>query len=119
MALMAMVIPILPGKTEQWRRFTEELRGPRARDYAASRQRLGVRERAFIQSIPQGDMIIVTVEGDNPVAAFQRFGASNDDFTKWFVQQVKEIHGLDLSSPSQWPMPEMVLDSQAMGLSQR
>ncbi|MBI4493202.1 MAG: hypothetical protein HY690_10470 [Chloroflexi bacterium] len=113
MALMAIVVPILPGKTAQWRRFADELRGPRHADYAASRRHLGVRERAFFQSTPQGDLVIVTLEGDDPVGAFQRFAASNDEFTRWFVQQVKEIHDFDLTQPPPGPMPELAIDSHA------
>ncbi len=113
MALLAMSIPILTGKTGQWRSFVGELRGARQRDYVASRQRLGVRERTFFQSTPQGDLVIVTLEGDDPAGAFQRFGAGDDAFTRWFVQQVKEVHGFDLTQPPPGPPPELVVDSQA------
>lgn len=112
MALMAIAVPILPGKTGQWRRFIEELNGPRRSEFEASRRRLGVHERAFFQSTPQGDLVIVTVEGADPEGAFRQFGTGTDEFTRWFVQQVKEIHGMDLSQPAQWPMPELGLDSE-------
>ncbi|MHB1416257.1 MAG: hypothetical protein ACYC1C_13495 [Chloroflexota bacterium] len=118
MSLLAMATPILPGKTEEWRRFAEELRGSRYREYAASRRRLGVRERVFFQSTPNGDMAIVTLEGDDPVRAFQQLGVGNDDFTRWFVQRVKEIHGLDLTQPLAVPLPELLVDTQAGGVSQ-
>jgi hypothetical protein len=118
MALFAIAIPILPGKTEQLRRFTDELRGKWARDFSASRRKLGVHERAFLQSTPHGDMIVVTLEGDDPAGAFVRFGAGDDAFTKWFVQQVKELHGVDLTEPLPGRLPELLLDSQASGMSQ-
>ncbi|HEX2988449.1 MAG TPA: hypothetical protein VHS06_09790 [Chloroflexota bacterium] len=76
-----------------------------------SRRRLGVREQAFLQTGPQGDMVVVILEGTDPASAFRQFGAGNDDFTRWFVQQVKEIHGMDLSQPSQLPMPQLGVDS--------
>ncbi len=115
MALLALAIPILPGKTEQWKRFLAELRGPRFADYAASRQRFGVRERAFLNSTPLGDIVVVTLDGDDPTGAFQRFGSTDDPFTRWFVQQVKEIHGVDLTQPLPGPMPELAIDSQSGG----
>jgi hypothetical protein len=113
MALMAITVPILPGKTEQWRRFIEELNGPRRADFSASRQRLGVRERAFLQSLPQGDVVIVMLEGDDPEGAFRRYGQGNDEFTRWFVQQVKEIHDFDLTRPAA-DFPRCMLDSQSV-----
>jgi len=112
MALMAIAVPILPGKTEQWRRFVGELNGPRRVAYQASRRSLGIHERAFLQSTPQGDVVVVTLEGANPEEAFRQLGSGSDEFSRWFVQQVREIHGMDLSQPAQWPMPELGLDSE-------
>lgn len=112
MAFLAMAIPILPGKTDQWRRFAAELAGPRHGEYVASRQRLGVHERALLQSTPQGDLAIVTVEGADPAGALSQFGASGDPFTQWFREQVQEIHGFDLALPLPGPLPELLIDSQ-------
>jgi hypothetical protein len=53
-AMLAMAIPILPGKTDAWHAFIEELNGPRKADFDASRRRLGVRERTFFQETPMG-----------------------------------------------------------------
>ena len=54
MALLAMAIPILPGKTDQWRRFMGEINGERRADYVANRRQLGIHERTFFQSAPIG-----------------------------------------------------------------
>ncbi len=107
MALFAMAVPIAPGK------FVEQLGGPRHTAYQASRARLGVRERAFFQQTPHGDLAVVTLEGENPQAAFARFGEGTDDFTEWFVAQVKAMHDFDLRHPPPGPLPELVVDSQA------
>jgi hypothetical protein len=113
MALVAMAIPILPGKTEQVRQFARELSGSRKAEFQASRQKLGAHERSFLQSTPAGDVVIVTLEADDPGAAFARFGEGTDEFTRWFVQQVKELHGFDLTQPPPGPVPELLVDSQA------
>jgi hypothetical protein len=112
MALMAIAVPILPGKTNQWRQFISQVNGPRHAEFEASRRRLAVHERAFFQATPQGDMVIVTLEGANPADFFRNFGSGTDNFTRWFVQQVKEIHGVDLSQAAPWSMPELALDSE-------
>jgi len=85
MPILVMAIPVTPGNMEQWRQFTGELRGARFGDFRASRQHLGVRERTFLQSTPQGDLVIVTLEGDDPAGAMAAFGAGQDEFTRWFV----------------------------------
>lgn len=109
--LFAITVPILPGKTEQWKKFINELKANRYEEFAESRKKLGVRERTFLQSTPQGDFIIVTLEGENPQKAFTDFAKTNDAFTKWFAKQALEIHGFDLENPPQAPLPELVIDS--------
>ena len=111
MALMAVAFPIPPGKLEDWRRFMGELNGARRAEYVASRKALGVRERAFLQPTPMGDLVIVTLEGDAPAAAFGRFVNLTDPFTLWFLERVKAVHGIDLKQAVSGPMPELVVDS--------
>jgi hypothetical protein len=108
---LAMAIPISPGKTEKWKAFIGELKGPRFEAFKASRRKLGAQERTFLQHTPMGDLVIVTLEGADPAGAFARFGQGTDEFTKWFVQQVQELHGIDLSAPPPGPLPELLLDS--------
>ena len=113
MAMLAMAFPIPAGKTEQWKKFIGELTGTRKAEFAASRRSLGVRERTFLQHTPQGDLVLVTLEGDHPETAFAEFAKRTDPFTMWFKQQVNEIHGMDLSAPPPGPMPQQVIDSQS------
>jgi hypothetical protein len=113
MALFAIALPIPAGKTDQWRAFMGELSGPRKAEFQASRAALGMHERTFHQQTPHGDLVIVTLEGENPVAAFAAFGQGTDSFTEWFLAQVKEVHGVDLRQPPPGPLPELVVDSQA------
>jgi hypothetical protein len=110
MALMAVAFPIAPGKTAEWRKFVGELSGARHAEYVASRKSVGVRERAFLQPTPMGDMVIVTLEGENPAESFGRLMSLTDPFTLWFLAQTKEVHGIDLTKAA-GPMPELVVDS--------
>jgi hypothetical protein len=112
MAMFAITFPIPPGKTDHWKKFIHELNTTRKTEFAESRKKLGVRERTFLQHTPHGDMVIVTLEGNDPAGAFARFAQSNDAFSKWFHAQVHEIHGVDLNAPPPGPMPEMIIDSQ-------
>lgn len=111
MPLMAVAFPILPGKTPAWRTFIEELKGPRHQEFADSRRRAGVREITFLQPTPMGDLVIVTLEGDDPGQAFGQMMSADDAFTAWFLEQVKALHGVDLSTPMTGSPSEMVLGS--------
>lgn len=106
--LFAVSIPILSGKTEQWKKFTSELNGRYKKEFNESRKALGVQERTFLQSTPQGDSVLVTLEGKDPEMAFQKFGQGTDEFSKWFAGQAKEIHGIDLSQKSEFKLPELI-----------
>ncbi len=112
MSVMAIAIPIKPGKTGAWRKWTDELNGPRQDEYASSRKRVGLRERTFLQQSPQGDLVIVTLEGDDPERAFAKMMQASDPFTSWFLDQVKEIHGIDLAN-GEMTVPTLVVDSEA------
>jgi len=109
--LFAIAVPIAPGQEEQFRKFTGELKDNRYEDFQASRRKLGVRERTFFQQTPVGGLVIVTLEGENPEQAFQDFGKGTDAFSKWFSEQVKLVHGVDLSSPFPGALPNLVVDT--------
>ena len=114
MASLASAFPILPGKTEQWKHFCQEMVGPRRSQYEASRKRLGVtREVAYLQPTPQGDMVVVYMEAQNISRVFEGFGISQEPFDVWFRERVKEIHGVDFSQPLPGPLPEAIVDWRA------
>ena len=119
MTLTAVAFPILPGKTEEWRSFVAELDGPRSAEYAESRRRAGVRERTFLQQTPMGDLVIVTLEGEDPLAAFGKLMQATDAFTTWFIGRASAIHGFDLSAPMTAPPSELVGDSERVAVPAR
>ncbi|MBI3968759.1 MAG: hypothetical protein HY329_24245 [Chloroflexi bacterium] len=113
MALLALAIPMIPEKRAQWEQFVEQLSGTKKSEFNESRRRLGVRERTFHQVTSHGELVVVTLEGENPGAFMQQFATSDDPFSRWFVEQVKEIHGVDLSQPMPGPMPRLLVDTGA------
>jgi hypothetical protein len=112
MPLMAVAFPILPGKTPEWRAWMEELNGPRRAEFEASRRGAGVRERTFLQSTPMGDLVIVTIEGDDPGASFGKVMGAKDEFTTWFNGRAKEIHGFDPAAIASGSPSELVVDTE-------
>ena len=119
MSIMAVTFPILPGKTPQWRRWMQDLNGPRHEDFAASRSRVGVHERTFLQQLPMGDFVIVTLEGEDPGHAFEKMMSATDPFTTWFLGKVQEIHGVNLSAPMRGPQSELVVDTERVPVPAR
>ena len=111
MPMMAAAFPILPGKTAEWREFTEELNGARREAFVESRRRAGVRERTFLQSTPMGDLVIVTLEGDDPAGAFAQMMGATDEFTTWFIERATAIHGVDPSAVTTGSPSELLVDT--------
>jgi hypothetical protein len=109
--LMAVAFPIVPGKTAEWHTFIGELNGPRHKEFADARRRAGVRERTYLQATPMGDLVIVTLEGDDPARSFGQLMAAKDEFTTWFLERVKAIHGVDLTAPMTEAPSRLVVDS--------
>jgi len=107
---MALAIPILPGKTPEWRAFMEEVNGPRQAEFAESRRRVGVHERTFLQQTPMGDLVIVTLEGDDPARSFGQLMTATDDFGTWFGERAMAVHGELPASPA-GPPSTLVVDS--------
>jgi hypothetical protein len=110
MTLIALAIPILPGKTPEWRKFMEEVNGPRQQEFADSRRRAGLHERTFLQQTPMGDLVIVTLEGDDPGRSFGQLMTGTDEFSKWFGERAMAVHG-DIPAPTTGLPSELVVDS--------
>ena len=68
MALLAMCMPILPGKMEKWRAMMAQIKS--TPDFANSREAAGVHERSFEQNTPAGDLLFITMDGDDPEASW-------------------------------------------------
>ncbi len=114
-ALNAVVFPILPGKTAEWREFIGELNGARRAEFVESRRRAGAEERTFLQPTPMGDVVIVTIEAEDPERSFGQIVSARDAFTVWFLARVKAIHGVDLSAPMPNGSPsKLVVDTSAV-----
>ena len=92
------VLPILPGKSEAWRRFIQEMLGSHRLEYEASRHRLGIyAERSWISQIPSGKQAIIAIEVENLEQVLLNLGNSTAPFDDWFRKQVLALQGVDLT----------------------
>ncbi|HSD23522.1 MAG TPA: hypothetical protein VLB79_04265 [Solirubrobacterales bacterium] len=109
MTEIVFATPVEHGKEEVDRQTRNEMAGARRDEYEAALRDAGIRRQAvWHQQMPGGGTLaIVYVEATDP-DAHQRFVSSDSDISRWFVQQMQEVHGRDVSQP---PLPvELILD---------
>ena len=110
MALIAMCMPILPGKKQMWLDMMDKINEEPMRSmFFQSRKDAGVHERSFLQETPAGDFVILTFEGDNPAEGFGQIMANMDPA---FAEFAKEVHGLDANGPPP-AMPTLIVDTES------
>lgn len=99
MSSAAIAFPILPGKLDQAKQFAAAVKS-RSEEFSRSvaGQEL-TREDWYLQSTPQGDMIIVVMEGEDPLRTMHSWAESRDPFDIWFKNQAGEISGIDFNQP--------------------
>ena len=110
MSLLAMMVPILPGKKDVWLAGIEQMKSAEVKPSTdALREKAGVHERTFLQETPNGDFVILTYEGDNPVESYAKIMAGiQEDFAKFAM----DVHGLDVNAPPP-ALPSLVYDSRS------
>ena len=114
MPAITFAVPILPGKTEMWKQAAAEMIGPRKDAYEDSRRRMGItKEVVSLQHTPDGDYVVVCLEGDDPASELERMLHSDASFDRWFTETILSgAHGLDASQ--ELPPPNQVfVDWQA------
>jgi hypothetical protein len=97
---MALCAPLAPGATERARAFVAD--AYHRDEFTASRRRLHVSEELLtLQSTPQGDIVGLYIEGDDPAKGNAGFAASQDPFDLWFKEELTKIFppAIDWSKP--------------------
>lgn len=112
MASLAFILPLTPGKTEEWRDWGEEILGPGRSEYEAFSRKHGLgAQRAYLQHTPQGDQAIIYLEGDDLQSTFQHLRTSQDRFAVWLRQGAKDLFdGFDLMQTSPVSLSTLVFE---------
>jgi hypothetical protein len=109
---LAVALPLLPDQTDAYLRFVEDVKGPRQSDMEAFHRRVGiVVENWYLQHTPQGDLVVVYIEGDVP-RAFQIFAESKHAFDTWLKNVWLATEGVDFNKPLSG-VPELGFDWRA------
>jgi hypothetical protein len=113
----AFCAPVMPGATDAGRAFAKEVE--RRRDeHAASRRALGItHETVVLNHGPQGDVIAVYLEGDDPVEGNRRFAASRSDYDVWFKDQCTRVFPPEIDFNQPVPPVKELFDSERMPIA--
>ena len=113
---LAFVAPLQPGKTDAARAFGKEAFENRKEEFTKSRRNLGGQgELVFLNSTPEGDVLVVYIEGDDPAELNRKFAASREPFDVWFKDECRKIFPdfIDFNVPL--PSIETIWDRQPAG----
>lgn len=110
MARVVLPFPVLPGKTEAEVLSIAEHFKANPAEYEESRRRSGVTlERAYLQKTPMGMFVVAYQETTGTVAeAMAALAQSDLAIDRFFVDRVRELHGIDMTQPMPGPEPEVV-----------
>jgi hypothetical protein len=110
MASIALVVPVLPGKAQQFRALARTMLGPRRAEFEVA-QRSGkiAKEHWYLEETEQGSRVIIYIEAEDIDFVFRNFAESTTDFDVWEKGQLQAITGLDFSQPDSGPLPELVM----------
>lgn len=95
---------------EPWRRFLQELSGPRRGEYAESRRRLGISAESmwFAPKPSGGGIVVVILESEEPQWTFKRalreLAASVVPFDLWYGVQMRRLFGCDFAGSPRVPL---------------
>ncbi|MHB8605621.1 MAG: hypothetical protein ACYDCK_10245 [Thermoplasmatota archaeon] len=108
-ASFATALPILPGRTQAIRDVYAACMGPRRAEFAASRERAGIRrELKWIQTTPGGDFLIRYVEADDAPAALERSWRSEHPFDVGMRKAIRDATGVDVTGAR--PSAKLLVD---------
>lgn len=106
--------PILPGRSEGWRRFLQEMMELRRPEYEESRRRLGVsQEWVWMVETVNGTVAVIAVVAAQPEQVLARLASSDLPFDRWCREQLLALQGFDLARLLSRASPELVLEWQA------
>ena len=112
MPTAVLVLPILPDREEEWRRFAQDLLEDRLGEYEGLGRRLGIRGvRVYLARMSRRQVIVAYVERGDPVEAFRQLVASEEPFAEWFKEKLAGLHGYDLGCPRLGTPPELIFET--------
>jgi hypothetical protein len=111
MAVFNGAFPILAGKEQEGRNFAAACMGERRKGFEALQTTSRVtRETWALQETPMGSFMLVWFEAPDIEKVFTDLATAGNEFTTWFLGQVKDLTGVDLGAPPESPPPDVLVD---------
>ena len=98
MAHFVRLMPILPGRENEARAFSDQLLKERRDETDAFYARYGIRNETWsLQDSPMGLIGIVCTDIDDLATGLQMFAQSSHPFDTWYRSRIRDITGMDMS----------------------
>jgi hypothetical protein len=111
MAVFNGIFPILPGKEQEGRDFAAAIMGERRKGFEAQQTTSGItRETWTLQETPMGSFMLVWFEAPDIEKTFTELATAGNEFSIWFLAQVKDVTGIDMTAPPESPPPDVLVD---------
>jgi hypothetical protein len=96
-----MAAPLAADKLEAWEGWIAELNGSRKAEFDDMNARHGLTDhRAYLQPMPDGNFLVLVLhEGPGGDDFLANVMSSDNEFDRWFVGAVADVHGMDTSGP--------------------
>src|SRR5688572_19697216 len=115
MQQICLVLPVVSGRAADARDFMRELEESRKQEYARSEERIGItKEVWYLAPLAAGEVLIAYMETGDFAAALGLFSQSRDDFDMWFKRRLADVTGVDLNSPPEMTLPELLSSYSAV-----
>jgi hypothetical protein len=110
MQTLAIALPLVPGGRERLLQLREIARGERREEHDDFFRRHVFKENWYLQSTPNGDMVILYLETDDIGRLFGSIAATTHPYDHWHLDRAVEIHGVDFRKPPGGPLPEVLFE---------
>lgn len=106
---VSLVLPVAAEDADDARAFMRELEQERKAEYDASERRIGIsKEVWFLAPLPDRFALVAYMESADFQKSLEKFVQSQDEFDLWFKRRLLDSTGLDLNTPPDVPLPELL-----------
>jgi hypothetical protein len=93
--MATFAVTLAADKLGAWESWIAEMNGPRRPSFDDMNSRHGLTEhQAYLQPTPEGNfLVLVLQEGPGSESFGASLASSDDDFDRWFMENVAALHG--------------------------